>query len=183
MKLKLIAKNLIGFLLATAIFTTILMLNRSNALQSVELEGRWILTELKANGNEIDVNSTDSKWQSASITFDKKKRYMPDQFTITSQGYDLITGSFTADENGNISFGFKFSSGFLGPLSSFQYENDIIARFDSIIEIFEAINNSTKYSLENDVLTIQDETGENIAKFVRFKEQTKADAVWTEDLF
>jgi hypothetical protein len=28
---------------------------------------------------------------------------------------------------------------------------------------------------------LQDETGENIAKFVRFKEQTELDAVWTED--
>ena len=88
-KLKLIAKNFNGFLLATAIFTTILMLNRSNAMQSVELEGRWILTELRANGNEIDVNSADSDLQTASITFDNNKRYLPDRRASLLVGFIL----------------------------------------------------------------------------------------------
>jgi hypothetical protein len=65
---------------------------------------------------------------------------MPNQFTITREGFDLINGSFTTDENGNISTSFNFSL-WQGPLTNFKYDNDYITRFNSIIEIFEVINN------------------------------------------
>lgn len=142
-------------LLAIIIFSTAAFAQKS------ELSGKWNLLELKANGAAIDFKISKRGDKIPGINFATEKRF------------GLITGcngmgaDFTADEKGNFKAGAIIGTKMLCGEDLMKIENAMAS----------AAQATTKYSIKNGILVLQDKRGRNIMKFSRAETEANSKEV------
>jgi Heat shock protein len=133
-----------SLLLALIIFSTAAFAQKS------DLNGRWNLIELKSNGETIDLNVKSRGDKKPGIDFEEQRFGL-----ITT--CNAMGGSYTASDAGDFKAGAIIGTKMFCGEELMKIENAMA----------QAVEAAVKYSIREGVLTLSDESGENVLKFSR----------------
>lgn len=143
--------KLINNILSACLMT--LILAAVSLAQTRELKGNWTLTELKQNGNAIDISAKGRGGKKLGINFPNAERF---GLISTCNG---MGGNYTADARGSFKPGAIIGTKMYCGEDSMKIENALANAMQAV----------TRYEIKNGRLTLRDKSGRNILKFSRAK--------------
>lgn len=122
-------------------------------IQPIKLDGKWRLIEFKENGTQVDLKAAKNSQPKVVLEFTNETEFALTAFC------NYMGGSYKVEENNRIITRVE-SRTVMGCAS------EILKKDDALVNSIDAMS---KYEVKEDLIILQDESGNRLLKFSRIK--------------